>query len=234
MPSLKDMLAVKSVKGFEPTNPPAAPTVTSGMGQNPYRRCPLPPFSATPDTLRQFDESGKVPARRVIPLPIQTGIQTGAVTNVTKVTTTSGGGSSGGGSGGGGSTPTLVATSVSLNVPGLLAGQVFNATATVAKSFQLLLLTATNPVEVRLYGTSLAQTIDSSRVTDTAPSFEITQGLITDVVFDTAPYQWNWQNRIAANADNPQSKTIYFTVINPTNAGLGGTIVTVTFVALET
>ena len=229
MPPLKDLLAVKSLSGFEAieNSPKGAPQVTGTLGPNQYRRCPLPPFSATVDTLRQFDESGKIPARRVIPLPIATQVAAGG-NIVTNVTTTS--------SGSGSSTPsaaTLVSATVSLNVPALIPGQTYQATVQVAKSFQLILLTATSGVEVRMYGTALAQTIDISRVTDAAPPFEVSQNIITDVVFDTAPFQWAFQNRVAANADSPQSKNIYFTVVNPTSSGLGASIVTLTYVALE-
>jgi hypothetical protein len=232
MPSLKDMLAVKPLSGFEPVENPtkAAPQVTGTLGQNPYRRCPLPPFSATVDTLRQFDESGKVPARRVIPLPIAT-IVAAAGNIVTNVTTTGSGSSSGGGTTPSGTT--LISATVSIAVPALAPGETFQSTTQVAKSFQLLLLTATNALEVRMYGTSLAQTIDLPRPTDSAPPFEVSQNIITDVVFDTAPFQWNWQNRVAANADSPQSKNIYFTIVNPSSSGIGASIVTLTYVALE-
>ena len=231
MPSLKDMLSVKSMSGFAPAeNAPkiSPPTVMSGAnpGINPYRRCPLPPFSATPDTLRQFDETGKVPARRVIPLPFQTAGSGGGVTNnITNVTSTGGGG--------GGSTTSLASASVAFSVPALSPGQAYTATVQIAKSFQLLLLTVSNPVNVRLYGTALAQIIDVSRLTDTAPPFEVTSGLITDIAFDTSPFQWSWQNRIAANADAPQSKTVYITVINYGLTGLGATTGSLTFLPLE-
>lgn len=229
MPSLKDMLAVKSLSGFAPAEnqTKAAPQVTGRLGINPYRRCSLPPFSTTPDSLRQFDQSGVRPARRVIPLPFQT-IAAAGGNIVTNVTTTASGSSSSSST-----TGSLVSASIAINVPSLSPGQTYSATVEVAKSFQLLLLNATIPVEVRVYGSALAQTIDSSRTTDTAPSFETTQNLITDVVFDTAPYQWSWQNRIGANADNPQTKNVYFTVVNPTASGLSSGIVTMTFVALE-
>lgn len=229
MPSLKDMLAVKSISGFaaaEKNTTPPAVQPGGALGQNPYRRCPLPPFSATVDTLRQFDESGKVPARRVIPLPLQTAGTGGSVTNVTNVTAASGGS-------GGSTTPTLTSASVTFTVPTLAPGQVYTTTIQMAKSFQLLLLTSSNPVEVRLYGTSLSQTIDISRPTDTAPPFEVTQNLITDVVFDTSPFQWNWQNRIGANADNPQTKAIYVTVVNYGVSGVSASNMSVTYLPLE-
>jgi hypothetical protein len=226
MPSLKDMLAVKSIPGYAAQNPSTPPATNTGglMGQNPYRRCPLPPFSATPDTLRQFDESGKVPTRRVIPLPSQTAGTGSSVTNVTNVTSSE--------SGGGGSSTSLSPASVAVAIPALSPGQVFTTTIQVAKIFSPLLLTTSNPVEIRLYGTALAQTIDIARLTDTAPPFETTVGLISDIVFDTAPYIWSWQNRFAQNANSPQTDTIYLTVVNYGTVGIRATTVTLTYLPL--
>ena len=228
MPFLKDLLAVKSIEGFQPTLK-TPPVQGSQPNQNPYRRCPLPPFNATPDTLRQFDESGKVPAHRVIPLPVVVAGTGGSVTNVTNVTTTP----SGGGSSGGGTTPSTLATaSVSITVPALTAGQVYQTSVQMSRTFQLIALNAKLVCEVRVYGSAVAQGGDVARITDAAPPFEISQNIITDVVFDTAPFQWNWQNRIAGNADNPQTPKIYITVINPTGVGVGANTISLTYVPL--
>lgn len=240
MPSLKDMLAVKSLPGYAAQNPSTPPATNTGglMGQNPYRRCPLPPFSAGPDTLRQFDESGKIPAHRVIPLPAASA-STGNSTSITEVsdTASSSSGGSGGGSGGGSTptpTPTLTAATVTLNIPALAPGQVFLSNVKLAKSYQLLLVSATQPVEVRLYSTKLAQVSDQIRPTGVPVPFEVTSGIITDVVFDTLPYLWNWQNRIGANSDSPQTTNGYITLINPQSGGLSSGTVTIRFLPLET
>lgn len=229
MPPLKEMLG-ESLTGFSAANNPrpSPPAELPGktLGGNPYRRCPLPPMAATVDTLRQFDESGKVPTHRVIPLPLQTSSSGGSVTNVTNVTSLPSSSSTS-------VSTSQVSASVSLSVPALAPGQSFTATLTIAKSFQLRLLTATNPVEARLYSTAVAQSGDLPRATDTPPPFEVTSDIITDVVFDSPPYQWSWQNRVAANADNPQTSSLYITVINPTTTGLGATSITVTFLPLE-
>lgn len=193
---------------------------------NPWIRCPLPPFNAGPDTLRQFNENGKVPTRRVIPLPQAPTGGTGSVINNTSVTETGGGGSGG--------TISLAARTVVVNAPVLAPGGVFQITVQMAKSFQLLSITASNPVEVRIYGSSTTQASDVARLTDTAVPFEIVSNVITDVVFDTSPFQWNWQNRIGANADNPQSLNVYVSVINPSQStGSPATIVTIQFLPLE-
>jgi len=231
MPSVKDMLAIKTLPGFSPAEPTIAktpPILPTGVapGANPYRRCPLPPFNATPDTLRQFDQLGGVPARRVIPLPPPVGGAGSSVTNVTNVTSAPSNSSSSG-------STSLASASVAFTAPSLAPGQTYTTTIQVAKSFQLLMLNASNPVEVRLYGTALSRTIDIARSTDTAPPFEVTSGLITDVIFDTSPFQWSWQNRIAANADSPQTSTIYVTVVNYGSGGLGATNVSLTYLPLE-
>src|ERR1700680_2661460 len=120
MPPLDAMLKTQNLKGFEAVEKPLTLPVAenSGVGLNPYLRCPLPPFSTTSDTLRQWNFSGKTPVMRVIPLPTQQGAGGGSGTNITKVTTTSSG------SGGGGSnvptplTPVTAFTNVPLLSPG--------------------------------------------------------------------------------------------------------------------
>jgi hypothetical protein len=86
-----------------------------------------------------------------------------------------------------------------------------------------------------MYGTALSQSIDSPRASDTAVPFEVSAGVIVDVIFDTAPYNWAFQNILGANADSPQSTTVYITVVNPsTSTGVGTTLVTFQFLPLET
>jgi hypothetical protein len=65
-----------------------------------------------------------------------------------------------------------------------------------------------------MYGTALAQSADSSRALDISPPAGTGQNIICDIVLDTAPYLWNFQNREGANGDNPVSSTIYLTVTN--------------------
>jgi hypothetical protein len=198
------------------------------LGGNPFLRCALPPFNAGSDTLRQFNQNGKIPTRRVIPLPVSTTVG-GNVTNVTNTSVTQAGSSSGGST-----VATLTARSVSINVPSLAPGGTFTAIAQTAKSFQLLQLSATAAVEVRLYGDTVTQGSDIIRLTDTAVPFEVTPGVITDVVFDTAPYVWTWQNRAGVNADSPQTSNVYVTVVNPsTVAATVNSVVTIMYLPLE-
>lgn len=228
------MIRRDSPKGFAAVeNPPdTAPVNQPGraLGGNSFIRCPLPPFNATVDTLRQFNESGKIPTRRVIPLPAATSANGGgSVTNTTVIN--QGGGSSGGST----VVPTkLVSATVTLNVPALTPGGIFTATVTMAKSFQLLQLTSSAPLEIRMYGDAITQGGDVPRATDTAVPFETVPGIITDIVFDTAPFQWNWQNRIGANADPVQNTNIYVTVINPSQiVGSASAILSIQYLPLE-
>ena len=233
MPPLAERLKTQSLPGYEAASNPtvATPPILPGaaLPGNKYIRCPLPPFSANSDTLRQYNEGGAVPTRRVIPLP--TSVREGSGTQIINTTVTN---SSGSGSSSGGTGSSLKATTAFLNVPSLAPQGAFQTTLQMAKSFQLLQVVASAPIEVRLYGNLLAQVIDISRLSDTAPPFEIT-GMITDVIFDTAPYQWYWQNRIAANADNPQGLNIYVTIVNPSpTTGTGLSTLAVTYLPLET
>lgn len=234
MPPLAATLRPSSPEGYEaaqskPTSPPInSVQEVRTVGANPYLRTTLPPMNAGPDTLRQFNENGKTPTRRVIPLPISTVAGGGA--QITNNTTIIQQGSSGGSS----SAAKLVSASVNVNSPTLLPGQTYTQTVQMAKSFQLLLVTSTQPVEVRIYSDALTQAADLVRATDHAVPFEVVAGLITDIVFDTPPYQWNWQNRIGANADATQSTNIYVTVINPSQvSGALPATIAITFLPLE-
>lgn len=235
MPPLSQMIRSSSPPGFGPAEdnaeaPPVQVDPGRPLGGNPYLRCPLPPFNAGVDTLRQFNEGGKVPTRRVIPLPIATQVGGGTTINNTEVTN-----QGGSGGGGGGTTPaTLTSLTVTQNVPALAPGATYRATLIMAKSFQLLLVTSTQAVEIRLYGDSITQGGDIARVTDTAVPFEVVPGIITDVVFDVAPFIWRWQNRIGANADSVQTKNIYLTVVNPSQIiGTPATTISIQYLPLE-
>lgn len=228
------MLRTQSLPGFEGIeNPPTAPALPASdiaSGLNPYLRCPLPPFSTTVDTIRQWNMTGKNPVMRVIPLPNQQGAGGGATTTVNNTTTTS--------SGGGTVTPaaptTLLPLTAFFNFPPLSPAGTFTLTLKLSESFQLLQLNSSQPVEVRMYSNPTSRTQDIARPTDFAVSFAAIEGFITDVTFDVEPFSYEWQNRIGANADTPQTVNTYFTVVNPSpTTGVGGGVVTVIYVPLE-
>lgn len=234
MPPLNATLRSSSPEGYEaveqarPATPPISVEGNRTVGANPYIRSTLPPFNAGSDTLRQFNENGKTPTRRVIPLPVSTSAGSGgSVTNNTTVI------QQGGSSGGSSSTAKLVEASATVNSPTLLPGGTYTVTVPMAKTFQLVSITSSQPVEVRIYADAATQAADLVRITDHAVPFEVVAGLITDVVFDTPPYQWAWQNRTGANADATQSSNIYVTVVNPSQVtGVLGSSIGITYVPL--
>jgi hypothetical protein len=96
-----------------------------------------------------------------------------------------------------------------------------------------LQVSATVPVEFRLYSSVATRVQDLTRGTDVPVPFEVFSGLITDVVFDTSPFLWSWQNRIGANTDSPQTVNGYVTVFNPTGSSTSAGTATIRFLPLE-
>lgn len=215
MPALKDTLS-KGLEGYEPVSvskPPDLPNnFVPGKGAgnfSPNRsiRTPLPPFNIGPDTLRQFDESqGTGPKRRVMPLPILSQIGGGVTISNTTVSTSSGSSSS--------SATSLTAKTVAYTSPLLAAGASNSQVLTLSKSYQLIAMVSNFPCEVRLYGSLSAQAADIGRPQDSPLPAELFNNLITDVVLDTAPFVWSWQNRVGVNTDSPQDAQAFITAYN--------------------
>lgn len=233
MPSIREAVGA-DLSGYvpmmsEPAVKSTAPVTQSTVRASTVLRCPLPPFGADVDSLRQFEQGAGVPQIRIIPPPLI----------VSTISTAAAGGQLAGGSSSsassGSTTVSLVAASTTVNVGTLTPLAAFTGTASLLKkSFQLLSVSSTAPCEVRLYGTALAQLVDASRVTDDPVPAEVSQNFMTDIVFDTIPYVWGWQNRIAANQDTPQTGTIYVTVINPDASNtISGLAVVLTYLPLE-
>lgn len=239
MPSINDTLVKNlDLSGYgEAATPSDLPKPTFQQGLEPIRnsmiRCPLPPiWQANPDSLRQFYVGGKVPQVRFLS-PLNPLNQ--STSSTSSSTSSSGGGTpSGGGSGGGsssGGSPST-ASQVVVKTQAIAPGSAFIGSTQIAKGFQLLSVSANAAVRIELYGTAAIQAQDLGRALDVPPSAGTTQNIICDLALDTSPYQWTFQNRVGANADNPQSSTVYITL---TNIGAGTTSFTVTlhFVALE-
>lgn len=228
MPSIKE--AVKTdLSKFSAmiTKPPIMAAVPNLARVNSYLRCTLPPFNIDPDTLRQFENGSSTPKNRVMPLP-QNSLSEGTVTE--EGTSVSSSSSSGGSS----STNTLPPKSITVTTSLLAFGSAFVGSVGVAKSFQLLSVSANAVCEVRLYGTQLAQLHDQSRTNDQPVAPEITNNVISCVTFDTSPYTWPFQNIIGANQNNPQTTTLYVTVINTSPTTSAAITVTLQYVPLET
>ena len=228
MPALKDVLTKGLPEGYvpvenAPTAPPATSPVDDAQFSSPTVRCPLPPTNADADSLRTFQKGSSTPQFRVMPLPPQTG----GSTTVTE------GGSSSSSSGSGGGTAVSVATTVSTTVNIPANGATITRIA-ATQSFQLLSISTNAPCCVRLYGNAAAQDTDSSRAIDAPVPAELTQNIIIDLVFDTAPYFWTTQNIVGVNADSPQGTTLYVTVLNPNAVAISNLTVYVTYVPVET
>ena len=225
MPALKDVLSKGLPEGYVPVEnaPPATSPVDDAQFSSPTVRCPLPPTNADADSLRTFQKGSSTPQFRVMPLPPQTG----GSTTVTE------GGSSSSSSGSGGGTAVSVATTVSItaNIP---ANGATITSIAATQSFQLLSISTNAPCCVRLYGNAAAQDTDSSRVIDAPVPAELTQNIIIDLVFDTAPYFWTTQNIVGVNAESPQGTTLYVTVLNPNAVAISNLTVYVTYVPVET
>ena len=218
MPPLSQTLR-PNLPGFVPVPTPnpvlALPAPISLPGQensflvNPWIRSPLPPINAGPDTLRQFNDGNQsIPQRRLLPLPAPALGSTGGttVTNTTVTAATSGGSSSSTGL----ATVTLNYISPLL-VSGAAATQALNVSS---KSYQLISMKSNGACEIRIYGSAVAQATDFSRIAYDPLPAELGNNLVTDVVLDTAPYVWNWQNRTGANQDSPQAGIAYLTIFN--------------------
>lgn len=232
MPSLQNTLRGSSPEGFTPA-PPRLPLPSPiRLQDNSFKvnltiRCPLPPINATVDTLRQFNDGDYgVPHRRVLPLPVNTEVGGGTIVNNTTVVSSSGSGSA---SGATSLTAKVIAYTSSLLTPGSSS---FNTLGMSSKSFQLISCTANTACEIRLYGTSVAMAIDASRPMDAPLPAELANNIITDVVLDTAPYTWNWQNRVGANSNSPQTTNLYIAVTNIGDSAAQPQI-TFTFLPLE-
>lgn len=228
MPSIKDAQGA-DLSGYTPMTaqlPVITRMITDKAKANPSRRCPLPPFNSDPDTLRQFEIGTQSPLIRVIPLP--------EVTNTAAPTFASTAASVASSS----STvvpvaTTLTALSVTLSTGVLAAGSSFTGSVQMKKSFQLLSLAASAVCEVRLYGTAAAQSFDNGRVGDVPVPAETSQNIISCVTFDTLPYAWPWQNKIAANQDTPQSSTVYISVFNTDVSTVSNINVVISYLPLE-
>ena len=226
MPKLSDVLRKGLPDGYVPvegTPPPPQPS-DDAQFSSPRSRSPLPPTNADADSIRTFQKGSSTPQFRALPLPPST--------SSTTSTTSSGASFSSGSSSGSGSSSSSVAKtiSVTVNVP---ANSATLTRVTASRSFQLFSVGATAPCDVRLYGNQGAQSADSSRQTDAPVPAELSQNIILNVVFDTAPYFWNTQNISGLNADNPQGTSLYVSVFNPNSTPLSNVTVYITYVPIE-
>jgi len=245
MPSLSETIASsKNLSSHTPiiAAPPVQSTVPQAQGPSTNLRFILPAFNSDPDTLRQFDNMSTSTKIRILPRPQPRGLTTAKTTGGTAVSTStsggsnSGSGSSGSGSGGSGGSfvDNILLTQTAPITTGVLSlGTVVQTSTQMAQSGQLINMFSNGPCEVRLYGTQTAQAFDASRPSGNPIPPEISQNVITCVIFDTSPFSWTWQSRMFTNGDNPQTATIYVTVVGTNSLSGAPVTVTVQFLPLE-
>lgn len=215
MPGLQDALNA-DLSGYVAADAaPKANLPTPNMDLQPGRsnmmRCPLPAiWQSNPDSLRSYYLKGQVPQTRLLSpvlLPPLTGNGGASTTNVSVIS---------GGSGGGGDSGNLPVLSKQATIKTAVIGpnMKFVGIINITQGFQLLSVSVGSPCRVQLYGTAAAQSADLSRGLDVPPPAGTAQNIITDVVLDTLPLQWSFQDRIGANGDNPQKGAVYVTITN--------------------
>lgn len=202
------------MSGYEPVvGKPALPSPPYSEknlepGYNVYLRCPLPPIWTTPpDSLRQYFLNGVVPQVRLFN-PQSNPIGTGSSTTTTLFSSSSSSNS------GGNVSTTLKIVSTSLTTPSVTPNSKYTGSLSLSKAFQLINLTASSPCRVQLYGTAAEQSADSYRGLDVAPPAGTAQNIICDVVLDTGPFNWTFQDRVGGNGDNPTTSKVYITITN--------------------
>jgi hypothetical protein len=210
MPKIEDTLNIDlSNYTSVPAPPPAESMPTQGLlpTRNPMMRFAspyLPGIFPSSDNLIGYHIGGKAPQYR-IPVPAQAPAQGAGSTSTSSVVVTSSS-----------STTNNPATSqtVSISTATISPGATYTGIITMAKAFVLLTLSLSAAARIELYGTLNAQTADLHRPPTIGPGFGVEQGIITDIVLDTAPYVWQAVNVIGANADTPQTQNIYISVTN--------------------
>jgi hypothetical protein len=168
---------------------------------NTMLRCPLPPVSVTPDSLRQFYLKGQIPQHRLLPPAIvSTSSTTTTVSSSTSSTIT-------------GKTPvqnTNLQVGISTGI--INPNQQFKGSVTMKPSFLVQKISVSAPARVRLYSTKLAQTNDAGRNTNTYPSSTNGSGIILDVEI-TSKQEWAVSPPAAgSNNDSPQTSVVYVTI----------------------
>jgi hypothetical protein len=229
MPSLSEALSTQlsaSKYSAVPTKPPVISMLPLNSEPSNNLRCILPPFNSDPDTLRQFDNVSTGPKNRIWPSPQPLPASSTNTTTGTAASTNSSSSSSS-------STVTLSPKTITFTTGALPAGAITQTNLQMAQSFQALSLSVNGPCEVRMYGTQTVQTFDSGRPTGNPVPPEISSNIIVCITFDTTPYDWSFQNIVGVNGANPQTSTIYVTVLN-TNPLLSSPVtVSITYLPLE-
>ena len=179
----------------------------------------IPGAFPSSDTLLGYHLGGQIPQYRIPVPPSQTGGTSTATSFGTAIVT-----------GGGTSSSTTTnnpakSQTTSIATPVINPSNQFTGILTMAKAFVVLTVTVNAAARVRLYSTASAQNVDRTRPITQGPGYGTEQGIIGDIVLDTAPVVWQAENMVGCNGDSPQTANVYLTV---DNIGLASTAITVT------
>jgi hypothetical protein len=226
MATLAEATAPINRERYEPTTrpTPSGGDVKAAQAAPNFLRCPLPPVSVTPDSLRQFDMPG-IPQTRTM-TPSQPTNNGGASSGSTTTVIGTGGSSSAGTTGSSVAAQTI--QNASVTTPVLNQGQSIQVSVSMATVFALLHVTVNAPARIRMYSTKAAQVADlgRSQTSPVVPGSE--SGIIADFLL-LAPNEMDWTCSpivIGFNDDNTRVSTIYVTVTNPVGSS---TILNVSF-----
>lgn len=187
---------------------------------SPLLRCPMPPVSITPDSLRQFYRGGEVPQHRIL-TSVPSSVTSGGTTSTTTFVQ--------------GSSSTSVfdnpVQNASVSTPVLNPGGFFQTSVTVSKVLSLTKITASAAARIELYSTAAAQSADLSRPAFVGgvinpPAVGTEHEVIADLYLDTV-LDWALSPiAVGANDDFPQTTVLYVTI---TNVGTSSTAITASF-----
>lgn len=201
---------------------PSRPAVDE-PSQMMFMRSPLPPISATPDSLRQFQVPG-IPQMRIIP---PQNSSNGVATNTGGTIIERGGGTSSSS----GSATVITSQSIqnaSVVTSTLSQGKSAQLAVPLSTVFALLRVSVNAPARVRLYSTKSAQTADVNRDVATPVILGSENGIIADLLLlANTELTWTCSPAILGfNDDDPRVSTCYVTITNPNPSS---TVFTVSF-----
>ena len=205
-------LGYTRVEQEQSINRTAPPTVMDNSVA--YSRCPVPPFSISPDSLTTYNQNGLAPQARIIAaLPTFQDQTSSTSTKVTEVV------SSGGGSGSSSSTvvsSTPVPAQAGFTTAAISPGNPLLVQIQLAPLFILYQVTVSSPARVELYSTAAAQLQDQGRSPLNPVPLGSENGVIVDLNLAGAN-ESPWLCSPAPtgfNGDSPISSTIYTTITN--------------------
>jgi hypothetical protein len=227
MPTIKEAIAANrdNLTPIEPTvtEKKTPPDIrVDSLLQNRNRISPLPPSNNSADSLRQWGQGSDVPRFRTQTPPSNiAGSGSGSTTVIEAAS-----------SGSTAPSKAVLPTAASVNVktPVLAPSATWTGSVQMAKGFLVLAVSANSFARIELYGTKAGQTLDLPRPVTQGPA-NTTISLILDVAL-LSSLSWQVLDCVGANADSPQSATIYITITN-LSTGTGAISASISYVPQE-